>query len=266
MSGSAWSNQIVSRVIIAGANGQELVYDQAPPVFGHLIASILGANFTDPYGNLGLAGITGYGNIGTPSIHFLAVQIINNGIYISTSVTEAGPWTQIARVVFAQPASVGTANTGLLLQNNNSAAQLILAGNDSAGAGRIVALSSFIHRNDPNAVNAVEGWHAMSLLNGWANQPGNTAARYRLLPAPANCVQIEGVLVATAATAGTFFTLPSGYVPAGVGGFGAGANGGVTAGQAPQIRWDASGNLSINSVATGAANSVWITGLVILDS
>lgn len=56
MSGSGWSNQVVSQVVIAGPSGQLLVY--SPTVgAGHLIASISGQAGTDPYGNAYHAGL-----------------------------------------------------------------------------------------------------------------------------------------------------------------------------------------------------------------
>jgi hypothetical protein len=118
----------------------------------------------------------------------------------------------------------------------------------------------------PGSTTTIESWHNMTLLNGWANVAGNAVARYRYVPSPFNCVQLEGVITAAAATSGTFFTLPAGYVPASAGGYAAGATSGVTANTAPQIRWDTSGNLTVNNVGIGAANPVWITGLAILDA
>lgn len=257
MSGSAWSNQVVSRVIIAGTVGQELVYDQAPPAFGHLIGSILGANFTDPYGNLGLSGITAYGNISIPAIHFIAVEMTTNGLYISTSTTEAGPWTQIARVIYFESLSHSTANTGLLLSNDVSAAKLLLTdGNDAAGKGRIVALNSFTYPNDPNATQAVETWHNITLDAGWS--AGTQAPQYRLTAA--GDVQLRGVATHASFTGNTMVNsgtpLPTAYRP-GVVRFYRGADPASSCGM-PQM--DPTGILSIRATASFPATQGIIDG------
>jgi hypothetical protein len=229
MAGSAWTNQVQNQVIIAGSQGQLLVYNGTPGA-NNLIYSITSRQFTDPYGNLVLAGSTAYKFSNVNGNFYLATNM--NGTVTSGNViefyyasSEAGPWTRDAVI-----------------------------GNGPLTAGA-----------NPTLAVTADTWHNMTLLNGWANQAGWTPARYQLLGSPPNSVRVQGVINASAATTFVFFTLPAGYVPSGNGGYAAGANAGVPANQSPQVRWDSSGNLSVNSVGLGAANAVWISGIVNLD-
>lgn len=67
-----------------------------------------------------------------------------------------------------------------------------------------------------NVSGSAETWHSMSLVNGWANSGGSDpTAQYRLVPSPANCVQIVGSIHGgTNANGTTIATLPVGYRPA----------------------------------------------------
>jgi hypothetical protein len=58
-----------------------------------------------------------------------------------------------------------------------------------------------------------ETWHPLTLQNGWAQVGGGRPARYRLVPSPANEVEVEGNISGAAASSSTFATLVAPYVP-----------------------------------------------------
>ena len=112
---------------------------------------------------------------------------------------------------------------------------------------------------------AAEVPHPMSLLNNWAATGGFAGAHYQLL-SQSSTVWVVAVLDATSANAATFFTLPPGYVPTKAAGAPVGATGGVPAGSAPDVRWDTSGNLTINNInALPIAASFFVNVLIPLN-
>lgn len=238
--GSAEFNNLTIRGVFNGTdfiiNSSGAFFYNGTPASGNLIASITTASGTDPYGNPYQSTITGYKS-GTSAFTQIA-----NGI-IKLQDTSANDWALVAFLAATIPY--------LAVEYSGSPVLFI------SKTGMVTALQP--------GTTSPETWHSMSLINGWANSAGNTVARYRKVASPPNSVQIMGVISAAAATAGTFFTLPAGYVPAGVGGFAAGANASVSASQAPQIRYDASGNLSSNSVGLGTSAAVWFNGFIPLD-
>lgn len=120
----------------------------------------------------------------------------------------------------------------------------------------------------PSNPAAAETYHAMGLLNGWANVAGFATAKYRKVASPPNSVEIIGAINAAAATAATFFTLPAGYRPANQQPVcSMGANAAIPAGLSPWIRCDASGNLAVQN--TGAVPAAWQSffhGFISLDA
>ena len=232
-----WDEPGVLSVVLIGSTlpGSGLFVYSGTPALGNLIGSITATTGTDIYGNAYQAGITEY-QAGTTAF----AQLLNQAVRLRDSSSQI--WT-IAADVLGPSLQFSTPGGHALYHDNNGFAVTQVPGNASS----------------------LESWHSMTLLNSWANSAGNTAARYRMVASPPNSVQIQGVLDATAATNSRFFTLPSGYVPTGVGGYGVGANGSVSANQSPQVRWDASGNLSVGSFTVGAAAAVWINGFVNLD-
>lgn len=116
--------------------------------------------------------------------------------------------------------------------------------------------------------NAAETWHAMSLLNSWANNASFSAAQYRKVASPPNSVEIIGHISGNAATAATFATLPAGYRPATAQGFAAGTNGGNGgATMIANIRCDTAGNLTVaNSAALPVAATFLFHGFISLDA
>jgi len=247
MLGGSWAGGwdepgVLSIVLIgAGSPGQGLfVYDTAAPQLNHLIASIAPAAGTDTVGNNYVAGIASYGT--------------------STAIfAELFQATLLMQQIGGHQAQLSIPGAGALANY----LRFTLATGYAFDAG-ILATSAtgFV----PGSTTTAETWHNMTLLNSWANNGSFTASRYRFTPVgPAGSVEIMGVINANAATATTFFTLPSGYIPATVGGFAAGANAGVAANAVANIRWDASGNLTVNNMTVPSASSVLFAGSIPLD-
>jgi hypothetical protein len=118
---------------------------------------------------------------------------------------------------------------------------------------------------NPAVSNANETWHAMTLLNSWANVAGFATARYR--KTALNQVEIIGAVNAAAATTATFATLPAGYQPASQQPACAmGANASVPAGLSPWIRCDTSGNLTVQNTGALGAWEAFFHGFIALDA
>lgn len=116
---------------------------------------------------------------------------------------------------------------------------------------------------DPTIITT-DTWHSPGLLNGWADAAGFGGFRYQLTTH--SSVRVVGTISATAASATTFFTLSGVYVPTVANGAAVGCTGGAPAGAVPQVRWDASGNLSIvNAAAVPVAQSYFIDADIPLD-
>jgi len=220
-----------NRVIIAGPNGQLLVYN-GTPANGNLIASIAGAAGTDQFGNAYKAGITEYGAASS------FVQLVNGALVLS---------------------DVG-GQTWLINSSQSGLPRIELDSDQSV----FVNSSGFVVAAAPGTPSTPEIWHTMSgFSNSWAAS-GNTP-RYRLLPD--GNVQLDGAMDATSATAAAFFTMPAGYAPASPTKLWAGgANGGVIAGQAPFIQAASTGVLSIGGVTLPTVGAhVTISGIYTLN-
>jgi hypothetical protein len=249
MAGSSWTNQVVNRLIIAavGSGGGLFVYNTATPQLNALLASIVSAAGSDGAGNATLAGGTFYHHNLVNGDYFIAVNFNasgtnGNSIILETAVTEAGPWT----------------TQGVIGCDN--------AGNMTFSATNAIVVGSppFLSAADPAGTGTTpDTWHTMSgFTNSWA-ATANTP-RYVLLPD--GNVQIDGVMDATSATAGAFFTIPAAYRPTSPTKLWAGgANGGVIAGQAPFIQAASTGVLSIGGVTLPTAGAhVTISGIYTL--
>jgi len=284
--GTGWNTpgQVTANtVIIIGPNGGEFIYDNA----NHLRSANVGATTTDPVQGLsckqGFSTFNGFGAV----LSLLSTAAAAPGFFQyfdNNSAVQGGiAYSFAGRGPVTDPVSLTVVPAGEQLWSNNLALSAgattatigvsggvsfigfirFLSANGYQFDAQMVAAAGLFSTN--TAGTGVEVWHSMSLLNSWANAAGNTAARYRLVASPPNSVEIQGVIDATAATNSRFFTLPAGYVPTGVGGYGCGANGSVSANQSPQVRWDASGNLSVGSFTVGAAAAVWVNGFINLD-
>lgn len=233
------------------------------PAFGNPPIMWMTNSTTDPFGN----------------------ALIQKGIGVQTA---AGKWAILnggslflgtIGQPFANGALVDESSTGVLellsgisavIGDFNSSVQL-LSNAANGGLGGLVqvlnaALSSTAGTASNPSVITTDTWHAMTLLNSWANVAGFATARYRMTPT--NGVEVIAAISAAAATASTFFTLPAAYRPASqqpIGG--AGASGNVPAGLAPWCRCDTAGNLTVqNTGAVGAAWQFFVHGFISLDA
>ena len=102
----------------------------------------------------------------------------------------------------------------------------------------------------------------MGLLNGWTNNASFVQARYRKVASPPNSVQIQAFISGNAASNGTFFKLPAGYVPTNSQGFAVGC---TSSADSTDGRVDTSGNLSIANVVMPAAQTFFINDVISLD-
>lgn len=235
-------------------NATGTFYYSGTPAAGNLVMSDVPGTVqvTDPFGNVAFNGKTMYRFLlGTT---WFAYVYQYNSIQAWTASTQAGPYTATNNALIFQP----LANTQVL---STAAAYATLNDNLLVNAGTGATLSN-------NPIIAATGgvgevWHSMSLLNSWANNGSFTASRYRLMPD--NSVRVQGVINATAATAATFFTLPAGYHPANTGGAPVGCNAGAGANTVPTLRWDTSGNLTINNLTIPSASAVFFTQDIPLD-
>jgi hypothetical protein len=290
--GTSQAVVIANRVIISGPNGGEFIYDAA----GNLRSANVGATTTDPiHGitcNQGFSLFNGFGAVvelqSTSAAAPGYFQYFDNqsnvqGSLIYSFVPRAfisDPVTSTACPILGQVWN-GQAGNPASMGFSGGVAGSINVPSVAPFSGWMQFQSFNAYRFDNTVVTAtgssggaqslntggtgIETWHNMTLLNGWANAAGNTVARYRLIASPSNSVQVEGVLDSSAATAATFITLPAGYHPSGAGGYAVGANGAVSANQAPQLRWANTGSLSIASFTPTAGIAVWITGIIPLD-
>jgi len=254
-------------LIAAGTSGSGLFVYSGTPAAGNLIYSITAAaTGTDLFGNATLGGATSYGP--TLPSGFQAVEISNGQIIWSTAATLAGPWT-------AGPVINGENNGQFTIDTSTAATDVQLA--MAANLWQVNAPSEFgsltgvqfVPGTGLLAMNSsvAETWHSMTLLNSWANVAGFAVAKYRLVASPPNSVEIIGAIDATAATAATFFTLPSGYIPADKQPVcAAGENLAVPAGRSPWIQCDASGNLSVQNTGALGAWESFFHGFISLDA
>jgi hypothetical protein len=192
------------------------------PAAGNLISSIAGSAGNDQFGNAYLQGTVTYSPITS-----LAVQSFNNQIILWAALSQAGPYAIVSGSTITFNQAPGEIELGIV-----------------ASTGGTVSAPSLI---------TTDTWHSPALLNGWANTAGFGGFRYQLTPW--NSGRIIGAISATAASAITFFTIPSAYLA--INGLGTivadgapvGCTGGAPAGAVPQVRWDTAGNLTINSAA-----------------
>jgi hypothetical protein len=116
----------------------------------------------------------------------------------------------------------------------------------------------------PTSPAATDSWHTMSsFLNGWAAT--TNTPRYKL--SGRNTVILDGAIDATSSTAGTFFTMPTGYRPISPNKlYAAGANGGVIANNSPFISVANTGSIATGGITVGTSGvHVTISGEYPLD-
>lgn len=157
----SWSNQVQNQVIIAGPNGQLLVYTPTP-AFGNLIASIRAQSGTDPFGNAMLSGIVGYSHAGGT---YFAVQNGASGSAALTSyysaASAAGPYT-LQGFIEASGGTMAVISEGALaLQTGGSAGAITETLSSGLSGGAPVSQftrSALSAGNDASAHDITSAW------------------------------------------------------------------------------------------------------------
>jgi hypothetical protein len=250
----------------------DFVYNGTPAT-GNLIASLApAAGADDGHSNTFKQGVTAY-------VTFSGERVAVN---LNTTLTAVGVGMQIGAVVsppfepagiFGMADGIGQAHatliSGQVTGADASAFVETVSGTESGVPGGLVKISGTL--SSPLVIvnpagTLPESWHAMTLINGWANVAGFTTARYQLRPT--NEVEIIGAINAAAANAVTFFTLPAGYQPANQQPVcSMGENALLGAGLSPWIRCDAGGNLTVqNTAAIPGAWESFFHGFISLDA
>ena len=193
------------------------------PAHGNLQASIASTAGTDPFTNPYGAGFNLYGPGGT-------LQLINNSSAPAVIWTPAGAahvttqpqvWSQVQDAGLASEFMFMLLESGKESGLDDAALQLFSEAADGSIAARAIlefggaiALTVTKMQITPGVPIVADSWHVpTSLSNGWVNQGGgNVPFKYRLTPT--NEVEVIGVVNGASASSSTFFTLPSGYVPA----------------------------------------------------
>jgi hypothetical protein len=285
------SNAVVlaQYVIVFGAAGGVFIYSGAPATGNPPIAWITSAA-TDPYGNtiqpgIFLAELASSGNalagllwntiVGSEPLLALypdaTVGFTGNSPFILGRVFNRSAVNELVALALG---GGGTAGTGspvqmeIFSQSKDGTVLGHTAFYDWASTNLVCDINaSGIDAANPASAGTVETWHAMTLKNSWANVAGFAAAKYRKVASPPNSVEITGAISAAAATAATFYTLPTGYIPADKQAVCAmGANASVPAGLSPWIECDASGNLSVQNTGALGAWESFFHGFISLDA
>jgi hypothetical protein len=151
MAGSAWTNQVVNQVIIAGTHQSGLYVYRPSPGFGNLIASTGASSAFDSFGNATLDGFVSYAG-GT-----LAQQVLNGVTSFYTAPGAGGPWT-------LSPVQISFGSPG----------QLNFQATDINMAGPLAGVPAVTWYN-PN-IPGPEVWHSLGTLAGYTI----TRAQYRM--------------------------------------------------------------------------------------
>jgi hypothetical protein len=233
--GSAEFNNVTIRggVVIGGTS---LTYNGAPAA-GNLVSSVSGTGGTDTFGNLYLAGTTGYTSIGGT---YFAAQLggtaTSAAVNLYSAASYGGPWTQYG--------SLSAQANGLLTINAANAIDLTKPMKEALVAAQPGSLTF-----------AAETWHAMPALNTHFSN-GSPAPAYKLNID--NTVSFAGdVTVTTGTTSGTVVTLPTSfYFPITTKKFAVPISAGTPATAANvQVTVDTSGNIILSAGPTGAGYS-----------
>lgn len=226
-------------------NSSGVFFYSGTPALGNLIISNAPSSGTDGFGNAYLSGVVNY----TPGTTYFAEQLFQASVLFYSATSGAGPWTQVGSILCPGGAA------GMQFQSS--------PGGFTFGGGSLISVAGTA--TSPTLITT-DTWHNITLINGWANNAGFVASRYKMMEN--HSVRVQGVINANAATSGTFGILPAGppsYRPTNPSGAPVGANAGTTAGTVPQLRWDTAGNLSINSFTVPQAAAIFFTQDIPLD-
>jgi hypothetical protein len=154
---------------------------------------------------------TGMGLFYAQQVYVEGTYDPTNGVYITRRVLEPTAGTLDQRIgsylfdAFQQTYTFQQTNVRIG-DGSNISDQLTVNG---------VHISNAIDFN-ANGSGTAETWHALAYINGWANNGGaNVTGQYRLVAAPARCVQVVGAFTPGTKVNGTALTnaLPAAYRP-----------------------------------------------------
>ena len=174
MAGSAWTNQVVSQVLIAGTVPGVLAYNPAIAA-GDLIASVSGTQTTDTPGNEVLAGVTGYSQAGG---HFYAASLGASGIIGTVqfwdAASEAGPWTQ--------DGYIGASSAGLVIVSSNGIVLNTGPGNTTVTLGSGLTGGLPVTQLDRTVLAAGNNTTATDITAAWSipAHDGDNGAKYTI--------------------------------------------------------------------------------------
>lgn len=291
--GSAEFNNLTIRGTFFGTdfiiNSSGFYFYAAAPALGNLVISITNAGGTDLFGNVvPAAGFFMYQNGGNALLGLIFNTVVGSQPLLALFPDSSFGFAGHSPFIVSQASNKGLASEFLALAMGpggsvTSPVMLQLLGLSPDGTTSIPRMRVFagalynlvceigtggMLAANPNVANTVEAWHAMALINGWANQAApNVQAKYRKVFSPPNSVEIIGSLNAAAATAITYFTLPAGYQPAStqpVGAVGS-FNGAAALNNMISSQCDTSGNLTIQQ-RTATATGINVHGFISLDA
>lgn len=182
-----------SQFIGFNVDGAVLIYDGSVPAKGNLIFSVSEAAYVDPLGNNVLQGQAAYDTSGNVAVSIMSPG--SGGLIFWQGTNAWGPWFDQAAIELIKDAN---SNWDLLLE---------------ALSGGSIVLSGPVTAPEPGA-NLPEAWHNMTPAAGFA--VGSPVPQYRLEPVGGGLVRLRGQITLTAnkVAGATFFTMPTGYVPA----------------------------------------------------
>ena len=274
-------------IIVTGPGGGVFIYAAGTqPGPGNPPVAWISNGTTDPYGNalpegaqMGLAGSGTFAagtTLITPSGTYTYDPSIaaENLLSSDTAVDGTSP---TGDTTYAGLAAYGSAGAlvrllqGRIVFDTGDTAYMTLSGTNLTIRAVTESLLLDLPVQDifalkPGTSATEDDWQspAPALLNSWANNASFGSFNYRKVSSPADSVEITGAISAAAATSATFFTLPSGYVPAHAGGRPCHTNtGNAGASAVAGIRWDASGNLSVASNAALPNGATYLFGFTI---
>ena len=203
MSEGAWSNQVRSRVIIAGPPPASGLYVYSPSIGKNNLVETVGITTggKDPSGNVVLAGNTQYMN--------------QAGTYYALQEAGGAGSVPLVRWLVSSGDQTGTYSTLFIVGLVTSAG---LNGIDLGSAALFANppqcfSAPLFARNPVTPASGAETWHAATPAGSWANITG-AALEYRLMPD--NTVEVHGQLTIPAGVTGpsnTITTLPAAYRP-----------------------------------------------------
>lgn len=274
--GSAEFNNLAIRGTFNGTNfiinSTGAFFYSGTPATGNLIVSVTNVSGTDAFGNAFQQGTTSYGTLPGPFVQMFGATFTLSSNAAATTITHSGQVNLTDSVAAGQAPAINIISPNTALISSAGRGEIVVRGQSHDASVAAAVISDQILTWIPGGTHTtVEVWNAMSVINGWSNTGGSdVTAQYRMVASPPNSVEIIGCIHETAKTSNVFATLPSGYQPVKIQGFGAHisvATGGTAVATTAGIQCDTSGNLSLLGYASGtSAITAFFHGFISLDA